>query len=138
MIVFKNVNSSTSHKKTPFLRLSENLRKFFLTLQFMNRFWWKFIWIPILWIRKYFIWISMTLKVIEGNKSSSNFSVNPTLSLLDGLLMLPSPNCVVFSHLPSRSLFPSLWVQNYLMNSCSSGLKSQRLLFSQKAGVKCW
>ena len=30
----KNVSSSTSHKK---LRLYKNLRKFFLTLSFMNR-----------------------------------------------------------------------------------------------------
>ena len=32
----------------------------------------------------------MTSKVIEGHKSSSNFSVNPTLPLMDGMLMLPS------------------------------------------------
>jgi hypothetical protein len=32
----------------------------------------------------------MTSKVIEGHKSSSNFSVNPTLPLMDGPLMLPS------------------------------------------------
>ena len=32
----------------------------------------------------------MTSKVIEGHKSSSNFSVNPTLPLMDGTLMLPS------------------------------------------------
>ena len=30
-------------------------------------------------MRKYFIEISMTSKVIEGNQSLSNFSVNPTL-----------------------------------------------------------
>ena len=36
----------------------------------------------------------MTSKVIEGFKSSSNFSVNPTLPLLDGPLMFPLPNCV--------------------------------------------
>ena len=41
----------------------------------------------------------MTSKVIEGHKSSSNFSVNQTLPLLDGPLMLPPP---------SRTLFPSL------------------------------
>ena len=32
----------------------------------------------------------MTSKVIEGHKSSSNFSVNPTLTLMDCMLMLPS------------------------------------------------
>ena len=32
----------------------------------------------------------MASKVIEGHKSSSNFSVNPTLPLMDGPLMLPS------------------------------------------------
>jgi hypothetical protein len=31
----------------------------------------------------------MTSKVIEGHKCSSNFSVNPTLPLMDGPLMLP-------------------------------------------------
>ena len=36
----------------------------------------------------------MTSKVIKGHKSSSNFTVNPTLPLLDGPLILPSPNCV--------------------------------------------
>ena len=34
----------------------------------------------------------MTSKSIEGPKSLSNFSVNPTLSLMDYLLMLPSLN----------------------------------------------
>ena len=48
----------------------------------------------------------MTSKVIEGHKSSSNFSVNPTLPLLDGPLMLPPPNCVYLylSHSISFSL----------------------------------
>ena len=51
----------------------------------------------------------MTPKVIEGHKSSSNFSVNPTLPLLYGPLMLPSPNCVEFLTLPlTFSLYPSL------------------------------
>ena len=31
----------------------------------------------------------MTLKVIEGPKSSFNFSVKPNLPLIDGPLMLP-------------------------------------------------
>ena len=52
---------------------------FFLTHSFMNQFWQNFIWMVILWIHKYFIWISMTLKVIEGHKISSYFSINPTL-----------------------------------------------------------
>ena len=45
------------------------------------------------------IFYFITSKVIEGHKSSSNFSVNQTLPLLDGPLMLPPS---------SRSLFPSL------------------------------
>ena len=40
--IIKNVSSSTSHKKNPSFRLYVflygNLRKFFLTLSFMNRF----------------------------------------------------------------------------------------------------
>ena len=52
----------------------------------------------------------MTSKVIEGHKSSYNFSVNPTLPLLDGPLMLPSTNCVGFSYSLSRSLFTSLFL----------------------------
>ena len=39
IVIIKNVSSSTSHKKTPSFRLYENLRKFCLTLSFMNRFW---------------------------------------------------------------------------------------------------
>ena len=39
----------------------------------------------------------MTSKVIEGPKSSSNFSVNPTLPLIDGPLMLPHELCVFLS-----------------------------------------
>ena len=63
----------------------------------------------------------MTSKVIEGHKSSSNFSVNPTLPLMDGPLMLPSQiicislffltlHLVLYSplFLYSLSLFPSL------------------------------
>ena len=57
-----------------------------------------------LWICKYFIFISMTSKVIEGHKSLSNFSVNPTLLLLDGPLMLPSPNYMDLSLYLSFSL----------------------------------
>jgi hypothetical protein len=48
----------------------------------------------------------MTSKVMEGHKSSTNFRVNPTLPLSDGLLMLPTPNCVDLSI--SFSLYPSL------------------------------
>ena len=47
----------------------------------------------------------MSLKV---RKSSSNFSVNPTLPLLDGPLMLPPPNYVDLSISPSLSLSFSL------------------------------
>ena len=49
----------------------------------------------------------MTSKVIEGHKSSSNFSMNPTLPSLDGPLMLPAPNCVDISLSFSLSLFLS-------------------------------
>ena len=31
----------------------------------------------------------------------------------------------------------SFWVQNHLLNLCSSAVNSQRLMYSQKAGVKC-
>ena len=60
----------------------------------------------------------MTSKVIEGHKSSSNFSVNLTLPLLHGPLMLPSPYCSDFSHsqsLLSSPLFrlPSLYIPLY-------------------------
>ena len=54
----------------------------------------------------------MTSKVIEGHKSSSNFSVNPTLPLMYGPLMLPSKiMCISLSltfHLFSYSLSISL------------------------------
>ena len=39
------------------------------------------------------------LKGIEGHKSLSNFSVNPTLPLMDGPLMLPPNLCVFLSFL---------------------------------------
>ena len=49
----------------------------------------------------------MTSKVIEGQKSSSSFSVNPILPLLDGPLILPSPNCVdIFLSLSISFFFP--------------------------------
>ena len=41
----------------------------------------------------------MTTKVIKDHKSSSNFSVNPTLHLSEGPL-IPPPNCVVSLSLP--------------------------------------
>ena len=53
--IFKNVSSSTSRKKNPCLRLFvclySNLRKFFLTHSFMNRFWQNFIWMITLWMQ---------------------------------------------------------------------------------------
>ena len=60
---------------------------------------------------------SMTSKVIEGHKSSSNFSVNPTLPLMDGPFMLPSQivcislNLVLYSPL---FLLLSLYIPLYL------------------------
>ena len=56
----------------------------------------------------------MTSKVIEGHKSASNFSVNPTLPVLDDPLMLPSPNCVDYYHFPFRFLLLSLSIPFYL------------------------
>ena len=63
----------------------------------------------------------MTSKDIEGHKSSSNFSIIPTLPLMDGLLMLPSQimcislslilHLVLYSHL---FLLLSLYIPLYL------------------------
>ena len=66
---------------------------------------------------------------LKGHKSSSVFSVNPTLPLLDGPLMLLPPNCVDFSltlHLVlsspiffyslSISLFCSMRTLTYALN----------------------
>ena len=52
-----------------------NLRNFFITHSFRNWFWYKFIWKLSLWIRKYFILISITPKVTEGHKRSSVYPV---------------------------------------------------------------
>ena len=102
-LFIKNVSSSTSHKK---MWNCETLRlrgfNFYLSSTFI--YWQKIIWMLILWIRKYFILISMTSMVIEGHKSSSKFNVNQTLPLLDGPLMLPPPNCVDLSLSISFSL----------------------------------
>ena len=74
-MLIKNVSSSTSQKKTPSLRWS--LRDFKNILP--NTFIYESIlikkikWKLILWIRKYFIFISMASKVIEGHKRSSVF-----------------------------------------------------------------
>ena len=46
----------------------------------------------------------MTSKVIEGHKSSSNFSVNQTLPLLDGPLMLP-PFALCKNNLHTTKIF---------------------------------
>ena len=56
----------------------------------------------------------MNSKVIEGYKILSNFSINPTIPLLDGPLILPSPNCVDLSLFPSLSLTLSLYIPLYL------------------------
>ena len=57
---------------------------------------------------------SLTSKIIEGHKSSSNFSVYPTLPLLDG-----QP--------PSCSLFPSLSISLSFSLFCSM----QKLIYTQ-------
>ena len=64
----------------------------------------------------------MTSKVIECYKSLSNFSVNSTLPLLDGPLMLPSPNCLVLS------FFYSLSISLYISLFCSM----QTLIYTQR------
>ena len=96
------MSSSTTHKKNlsfclyvfPSLCLSFREFKKILPNTFIyESILIKIIWILIIWIRKYFILISITLKVIEGPKSSYNFSVNPTLPLMDGPLMLPHELC---------------------------------------------
>ena len=58
----------------------------------------------------------MTSKVIKGHKNSSNFKVklqsnNPNLPLLDGLIKLPSLNCLD----PSLSFFLSLYKSSLLI-----------------------
>ena len=54
----------------------------------------------------------MTSEVIEGHKSSSNFSINPTLSQLDSPMMLPPLNCVDLSLSPSLSKISPLIALN--------------------------
>ena len=90
----------------------------------------------ILWIHKCFIWISMTSKVIEGLKSSSNFSVNTTLPLLDRLLMLPPPNCwdlslsISFSLPLSFSYSLSLYIALYFpLLPCKNWSKHSKMFF---------
>ena len=72
----------------------------------------------------------MTSKVIEGNKSSSNFTVNQNLPLLDGPMMLHAPNCVdlSLSHSPSCSLFPSLYISLSISLFCSM----QKIIYTQR------
>ena len=76
----------------------------------------------------------MTSKVIEGHKSSSNFSVNPTLPLLDGPLMLPPPNCVYLSlsHSISFSLPLSFSYCLYISLSISLFRYIQKLIYTQR------
>ena len=120
----KNVRFSTSHKKTPRLWNSGILAFIFLAHSFMNRF---------LWIRKNLIYISMTSKVIESHKSSSNFSFNPTIPLLDSPLMLPAPNFVDLSHsifltlhLLSSPLFTLLTLYLPLMLDANINLHTEK------------
>ena len=88
----KEVSFSTSHKKLNlYVRLyfwefkkiipttfiyESILRKIYMNTNIMNT--------QIFHLKKF------VLKVIEGHKNSSYFRVNPTLHLMDGLLMLPS------------------------------------------------
>ena len=73
---------------------------------------------------------NMTSKVIEGHKSASNFSVNPTLPLLDGPLLLPSPNCEDFSHSPSCSLSLSFSYSLSISLSTSLFCSMQTLIYN--------
>ena len=61
-LIIKNVSSSTTQKK---LRLSENLRKFFLTLSFMNRFWYEFQYYEYANISFLEVWPQRSLKVTK-------------------------------------------------------------------------
>ena len=66
----------------------------------------------------------MNSKVIEGHKSSSNFSVNLTLPLMDRPLILPSPNCVDLSlYLSKSSPSIALNVKLWTLVSCESLVK---------------
>ena len=100
LLFIKNVSSSTSHKKLRLYVREFNfiyesiLIKIYMNTNIMNT--------QIFQLNKY------DLKGHWSHKTSSNFNVNPTLRLLDGPLMLPSPNYVNLSHSPSRSLFHSL------------------------------
>ena len=84
----------------------------------------------ILWIRKYLIYISITSKVIEGQKSLSYFSVNPTFPILDGPLMLSPPNCVDLSTSFSLPVSFPYFVSIFL--SISVFCSMQTLIYTQR------
>ena len=68
---------------------------------------------------------------LKGHKSSSKFSVNPTLPLFDGLLMLPFQNCLdlslsTFFYLPLSFSF-SLPISLSFFLFCSM----QKLIYTQ-------
>ena len=70
----------------------------------------------------------MTSKVIEGHKSSFNFTVKPTLPLLVGPLILPSPNCLYLSH--------SLSILFFLPHSLSISLSTSLLILHYSTFLK--
>ena len=103
-----------SQKNSETLRL-RILAFIILAHSFMKRFLKKIIWM---------------LKAIEGHKSSSNFSVNPTLPLLDGPLMLPPPNCVYLNL--SLSILFSLPLSFYYSLSISLFCSMQTFIYTQR------
>ena len=84
ILFIKNVSSSTSHKKTPpfyfFTSFRLSLRDFKKILP--NTFIYELILIKIYMNTNIMNMQIFHLKVIEGHKSSCNFSVNPTLPLI--------------------------------------------------------
>ena len=87
----------------------------------------------------------MTSKVIEGHKSSSNFTVISTIPLLDGPLMLLSPNCVdlslslFFLFLSTSSSLIALNANLYgRLSPCFYTKGEQWTIFFFKCKESCW
>ena len=81
----------------------------------------------------------MTSKVIEVHKSTSNFSVNPTLPLIDGPLMLPSQIvCISLSLTLHLVLYSPLSFSYSLSISLSTSLfcSRQTLIYILKGHMR--